>query len=42
MAIRAWLEGDLRLSIRLLEWANKEIKENKENFEQEELNLDAA
>jgi hypothetical protein len=42
MAIRAWLEGDLRLSIRLLEWANKEIKENKANFEQEELNLDAA
>ena len=22
MAIRAWLEGDLRLAIRLLEWAN--------------------
>jgi hypothetical protein len=42
MAIRAWLEGDLRLSIRLLQWANKEIKENKANFEQEELNLDAA
>ncbi len=42
MAIRAWLEGDLRLSIRLLEWANKEIKENKENFEQKESNLEAA
>ncbi len=42
MAIRAWLEGDLRLSIRLLQWANQEIKENKANFEQEELNLDAA
>ena len=22
MAIRAWLEGDLRLAIRLLQWAN--------------------
>ncbi len=42
MAIRAWLEGDLRLSIRLLKWAKKEINENKANFEQEELNLDAA
>ena len=31
MAIRAWLEGDLRLAIRLLQWAkprfiNKKIK----------------
>ena len=42
MAIRAWLEGDLRLSIRLLQWANQEIKENKANFEQKESNLEAA
>jgi len=36
-AIRAWLEGDLRLSIRLFQWGNKEIKENKAiefNFDQ--------
>ncbi len=33
MAIGAWLEGYLRLSIRLLKWTNKEIKENKANFE---------
>ena len=42
MAIRAWLDGDLILSIRLLKWANQEIKESKENFEQEESNLEAA
>ena len=42
MAIRAWLDGDLILSIRLLQWANQEIKENKVNFEQEESNLEAA
>ena len=42
MAIRAWLEEDLRLSTRLLQWANQEIKENKANFKQEESNLEAA
>ena len=42
IAIRAWLDGDLILSIRLLKWANQEIKESKENFEQEESNLEAA
>ena len=26
MAIRAWLEGDLRLAIRLLQWANPNFK----------------
>ena len=26
MAIRAWLEGDLRLAIRLLQWANPHFK----------------
>ena len=29
MAIRAWLEGDLRLAIRLLQWANPNFKANK-------------
>ena len=42
MAIRAWLEGDLKLSIRFLQWANQEIKEKKANFEQKESNLEAA
>ncbi len=35
--IRAWLEWDLRLSIRLLQCANKQVKENKAielNFDQ--------
>ena len=26
MAIRAWLDGDLRLAIRLLQWANPNFK----------------
>ena len=32
MAIRAWLDGDLRLAIRLLQWANpnSRIKKNNE------------
>ena len=31
MAIRAWLEGDLRLAIRLLQWANPNFRVNKNN-----------
>ena len=31
MAIRAWLEGDLRLAIRLLQWANPNFQVNKNN-----------
>ena len=31
MAIRAWLDGDLRLAIRLLQWANTNFKK-KNNF----------
>ena len=43
MAIRAWLEGDLRLAIRLLQWVqpshlNKLGTSNKNN----QINLDAA
>ena len=32
MAIRAWLDGDLRLAIRLLQWAtpNFKIKKNED------------
>ena len=40
MAIRAWLEGDLRLAIRLLQWANPNFKAN--NNEREEPNYKAA
>ena len=28
MAIKAWLDGDLRLAIRLLQWANPKYKNN--------------
>ena len=31
MAIRAWLDGDLRLAIRLLQWANPNFQVNKNN-----------
>ena len=34
MAIRAWLDGDLRLAIRLLQWANPSFKYKKiKNYE---------
>ena len=41
MAIRAWLEGDLRLAIRLLQWANPNFKV-KQNYEKDELGYRAA
>ena len=31
MAIRAWMDGDLRLAIRLLQWAKPSSKKNKKN-----------
>ena len=42
MAIRAWLEGDLRLAIRLLQWANPNFKVNKKNYEKDESQYKAA
>ena len=34
MAIRAWLDGDLRLAIRLLQWANPRfINKKNKNYE---------
>tara|TARA_Y100001968_G_scaffold331845_1_gene387903 strand:+ start:1015 stop:1425 length:411 start_codon:yes stop_codon:yes gene_type:complete len=45
MAIRAWIDGDIRLSLRLLEWAEpNEVNQNstKTNDSNEELNLQAA
>ena len=42
MAIRAWLEGDLRLAIRLLQWANPNFKINKKNCEINESKYKAA
>jgi hypothetical protein len=41
MAIRAWLEGDLRLAIRLLQWANPNFKSN-QNYEKDESEYKAA
>ena len=42
MAIRAWLEGDLRLAIRLLQWANPDSQQKNQNFEQDESDYKAA
>ena len=42
MAIRAWLEGDLRLAIRLLQWANPNFKVSNKNYEQGESKYKAA
>ena len=42
MAIRAWLEGDLRLAIRLLQWANPNFKVSKKNYEKDESQYKAA
>ena len=41
MAIRAWLEGDLRLAIRLLQWANPNFKV-KQNYEKDKSEYKAA
>ena len=42
MAIRAWLEGDLRLAIRLLKWANPNFQENNKENEKDESEYKAA
>ena len=42
MAIRAWLEGDLRLAIRLLQWANPNFKVKNKNYEKDESEYKAA
>ena len=42
MAVRAWLEGDLRLAIRLLQWANPSFKVNNRNCENEKPKYEAA
>ena len=42
MAIRAWLEGDLRLAIRLLQWANPNFKVKKQNYIKEASEYKAA
>ena len=41
MAIRAWSEGDLRLAIRLLQWANPNFKVN-HNYKKDESEYKAA
>ena len=42
MAIRAWLEGDLRLAIRLLQWVNPDSKEKNKHYKSDESRYKAA
>ena len=42
MAIRAWIDGDLRLALRLLQWANPNSKIKNKNFEQDKSEYKAA
>ena len=42
MAIRAWLDGDLRLAIRLLQWANPSFNKKNENYEFDDNQYNAA
>ena len=42
MAIRAWLEGDLRLAIRLLQWANTNFKVSNKSYEKDQSKYKAA
>ena len=42
MAIRAWLEGDLRLAIRLLQWANPRYTPSNKDFKKDETKYKAA
>ena len=42
MAIRAWLDGDLRLAIRLLQWANPNFEVSKKNYEMNKSKYKAA
>ena len=42
MAIRAWLEGDLRLAIRLLQWVNPNFKVKNKNYEKDSTEYKAA
>ena len=42
MAIRAWLEGDLRLAIRLLQWANPSFKTSNKNYTKDKSEYKAA
>ena len=41
MAIRAWLDGYLRLAIRLLQWANPNFQVN-QNYKKDESEYKAA
>ena len=42
MAIRAWLEGDIRLAIRLLQWVNPKSKDRDNNYKNKEIKYNAA
>jgi len=42
MALRAWMEGDLRLAIRLLQWANPKTKKISADLDDKRIEYEAA
>ena len=42
MAIRAWIDGDIQLALRLLEWANPIKEGNQKNNSKQKFSLQAA
>ena len=42
MALRAWMEGDIRLAIRLLQWANPQTKDIKKDFDDKRIEYKVA
>ena len=42
MALRAWMEGDIRLAVRLLKWANPSKEDKAKIFEETIMEFEAA
>ena len=42
MALRAWIEGDIRLAIRLLQWVNPQSKDVSIQFNSNDIEYEAA
>ena len=42
MALRAWMEGDIRLAVRLLQWANPQTKNLEKDFENKRIEFKVA
>ena len=42
MALRAWMDGDIRLAVRLLQWANPKPGNLAQNFDDKSIEYNAA